>query len=299
MSDFDVGHVLYASADPLTGAVTVHLGNAATGESYDNDATVWQSWGWLSLPAIPDAGEEGAEAYFRVTGDANQVLGGRDVRSAAIAGLIKQGESCAYASGSQACTLYKLDGSIVQFTTTDNTVTGRSVCQWVTPTGFRQEWPWGRTRLDNSGFHVQHIAGTKVCRFDVGSIAAPAPLDSFSTYFTIQGEMGRVNSSFVTVGPDGAVYSPVARADATIFSLNAAAAALSAAASAIAAFELALAKLGTIGVNAAAADLIAACSLPAGAAVSAIGTAQAAITAAAVGTVPAPLPIGSSSLAAS
>lgn len=289
---WDVVHVLYAATDKATGAISCQLGDVKSREIIEPSAPVFQIWGALSLPAVPIAGVAAAEAVTLNTSSGNVVIGGRSVRSAEIAGLLKMGESAFFADGSRASTLYKLDGSIVHYTTIDNTKDGRAVAQWITPTGFRQEWPWGRTRLDSTGFHVQHLAGTKVCRFDVGSIAAPAPLDSFSTYFTIQAEMGRIDSSFVAIGPTGAVFSPVARADAVLAALVAIRAQLSALTTAVNSLAATPAASGvspgaTGGVTTAIAALTTAATV-----------AATALTAAAVGTLPVTAPIGSSSLAA-
>lgn len=287
--------VLFAKADRGTGAISAQLGDIKSGDVDEADAPVFQSWGLLALPAAPIPGVSAPEAVVLKHPAGDVVIAGRSVRSAAIAGLIAQGESCVFADGSQACTLYKLDGSIVQFTTHDNTKDGRSVYSRISPNGFEQAFPWGRHRVDNTGLHFQHVSGA---RMDIGSVTAPAPLDQFGSYFSFQAAMGRLTASFVSVGPTGAVMSPVARADATLTALQAIQAAvvsLGALVSAIAA---------TPAVVGAAPSANPAIGVPPAvgafqSAITAIETATTAIAAAAVGTVPVPGPIGSKSLAAS
>lgn len=283
----DVGHILFVKTDPITGAIIVSIGDAKSAEVFDSEATVWQNWGWLSLPSNPTAGVDGAECFFDANGDANQVIGGRDVRSASIAGLIKPGESCAYASGSQACTLWKNDNSITQYTTHDGTSNGRAIYYSVAPTGFDEAWPWGRRFFDQSGHHFIHASGAQM---HLGSMSGPAPLDTFGSYFSVTAAMARINASFVTVGPDTAVYSPVARADAVLSTLQAIQAAVSAIASTVTEMAATPAAVGSAPtVN----PLVVAALASQ---VTALTAATASLTAAVVGTAPLPGPIGSTSL---
>jgi hypothetical protein len=291
---WEISHVLFAKADNATGAITYQLGDVKSNEVYDVEAPVFQIPGALCLPANPVAGQSAAEAVTLTHPAGNVVVACRSVRSAAIAGLIKMGESSFFADGSQACSLYKLDGSLTHFTTHDNTANGRSVYYRISPErGFDEAWPWGRRFFDKSGHHFVHVSGAQ---FHLGSVNAPAPLNTFSTTFSLTAAMGRLNASFVSVGPDNAVFSPVARADAVIAALDAASSALTTVTASLVAINAALVALGAIPVNSAAESLCAAVAAPVTAAGLAISAAASVIAGGAVGTVPVPGPIGSQCL---
>lgn len=286
---WETAHILFTEADRTTGAITCQLGDVKSGEVYDPQAVMFAGGaGDISLPAAPVAGQSAAEAVTLNTPGGNIIIGVRSVRSAYIAGLIQPGEKAVFADGSQACTLYKLDGSIIHFTTIDNTKDGRSVYSRVSPNGFEHAFPWGRHRLDNTGLHFQHVSGA---RLDFGSVTAPAPLNTLGSYFSFQAAMGRLNASVVTVGPNGSVYSPVARADATLVALQALQAEVVALATAVAA----LAAAPAVPAHAPTEQPQVGAALLA--LTSAVTASTAALAAAAVGTVPVPGPIGARALA--
>lgn len=213
---WELSHVLFAKVDDTTGAVTVHVGDVVAGESYDDAAAVYQQWGWISLPSIPTAGQSAAEAIALKTSGPDVVFAGRDVRSATIAGLLKPGESCAYASTGTACTLYKRDGSVTNLTTDDNTDTGHSVFARVATDGFLWACPWGKMTFDSTGFHVLHASGARI---DIGGVSGmPAPLDTLGSYFTIGAKMGRIEAAILSVGTTAGTPEPVAKAT-TLYAL--------------------------------------------------------------------------------
>lgn len=207
---FDCVSVLQASADNATGMITFQTGDVVTGDVYDPAAVAFQQHGWLSLPATPAPGQSAPEALVLETGAGHVAFAGRSVRSGAIAGMIQQGESCGFADGSQASTLYKLDGSIIDFTTHDNTAAGRSVFSRTFPGGWETVNPWGRARLDKTGFHAQHASGSRI---DFGSVSGlPSPIDALASYMSLQAATVRINGSLVSIGPDVGLRGSVLRA---------------------------------------------------------------------------------------
>lgn len=199
--------------------ITCQTGDVISGEVYDPSAVVMQHHGLMSMgaPAVP--GVSAPEGQVLETGAGHIVMAGRSVRSGAIAGMIQMGETCCFADGSQASTLYKLDGSIIDFTTHDNTAAGRSVFSRTFPGGWETVNPWGRVRLDKTGFHAQHASGSRI---DFGSVSGlPSPIDALASYLSLQAATVRINGSLVSIGPDGGVRGSVLRAtgvrDATDF----------------------------------------------------------------------------------
>jgi hypothetical protein len=206
----DTVHILQASADNATGMVTCQTGDIISGEVFDPAAPVMQQWGLLSLPDVPVPGVSAPEAQVRETGHGHIVLAGRSVKTGAIAGMIQQGETCVFADGSQASTLYKLDGSIIDFTTHDNTAAGRSVFSRTFPGGWETVNPWGRARIDKTGFHAQHASGSRI---DFGSVSGlPSPIDALASYMSLQAATVRINGSLVSIGPDVGLRGSVLRA---------------------------------------------------------------------------------------
>lgn len=211
-------HVLYARADNATGAITVQLGDVLSGDVLEEDAPVQGQWGFLSMPAPPIPGVSAAEAISLTSTNTDFVIGGRSVRSGIIAGLIRMGETCVFADGSQACSLYKLDGSIVHYTTTDNTITGQAVFTKTDPTGHRWVTPWTRCINDSSGWHFMHTSGASL---DFGFVGLSGPFSlladaGFSSYFTAKAHMVRIDGEIVVLGSGGVgganVPDPVVKA---------------------------------------------------------------------------------------
>lgn len=213
-------HVLFCEADKSTGAIIAHIGDAVSGESIDDQVPVWQTFGFLSMPAPWTKGTEtvngvqqgvsAAEGVVIKTTGNDMLVAGRDNRAAYLAGLIKQGETSVFATGSQATTIYKLDGSIVHFTTHDNTNAGRSTYQAIQPNGRDFCFPWGRETFDDTGFHLSHESGISI---DAGTIETPLPLlDGFNSYFTVEAHMVHFNCTFASIGPAVGIPDAVVKA---------------------------------------------------------------------------------------
>jgi hypothetical protein len=88
----------------------------------------WQHVGFASRPSNPDPGKKAAQAFVVRVGSTDAAIASQDVRSLAIYGNLKPGETCIYAAGAdaqaQARILLKADGSINCYTRKGNTVGG-------------------------------------------------------------------------------------------------------------------------------------------------------------------------------
>lgn len=212
-TEIDIAHILFAEADKGTGCVTAQIGDAKSGEVYDAGAVIFGSFGCLCVPPAPTPGQAGAEAIVVKTGDADIVIGGRDARSSYIAGLVTMGENCVYAPGSQACALFKNDGSINLLTTHDNTRAGKNVYFSVHPTeGAHFEWPYGFQRFEKDGYSFFH--SPTGASFTIGSVSGNALLDGLglNSYAALSAKFIRIDSSAISLGSDAGASEPVVKA---------------------------------------------------------------------------------------
>jgi hypothetical protein len=112
------------------------------------------------------------------------------------------------------------DGSCSISTTEDGTATGRSVFYKQGPAGYEWAAPWGRQRLDATGWHLQTRSGG--CSIDMGGIGGmPAPLNSLGGYFRLQAPSVIVKTTLMAVGPVGAPADSVAKATPTLAAIAA------------------------------------------------------------------------------
>ncbi len=168
-----VEHVLYAKVES-NGAVTVHIGDVHGEETTDEDVPVFQSWGFVSLPAPPTPKQSGAEVVVVNTGGADHAIAGRDVRGMAIAGAMQMGESCAYASLGAARTLWKKNGSITHYTTTSNDDSGQSIFDATLTTGKKIVTPWGVLTITSDGIQMGNASNAFIkISGDTITISAP------------------------------------------------------------------------------------------------------------------------------
>lgn len=206
---FDVHHVLRTTVTE-DGVVMLNIGDARSEVAADERVPLFQTPGVLSLPANPSPGTGGAEVMCLETSAGYIGMSVRDNRKSAIAGQTQPGETTVFASGSQACTLYKANGSVTQFTTHDNTANGRSVYSMVAPTGFTRFMPWGKETFDEKGFHVTHISGARI---DLGAISGlPPPLDTLDSYASMSAKIIRIEGSTISLGTSAGVPEPIAKA---------------------------------------------------------------------------------------
>lgn len=173
------------------GKVLAQLGDDRGATDTDN-AEWFQPSGIISRPPKVQPGAAAAQVVCLEGGDRDVCLGAQDARGRELAGLIKDGEFCAFAAGelgiSQASLLMKQDGSINLFTTDTNTRDGKSVYLRIAtgtndqglPDGFSFVAPWGTIKFDSAGFRIAHKSGAA---FELGGILGmPAPLDAISSY---------------------------------------------------------------------------------------------------------------------
>jgi hypothetical protein len=203
----DVEDVLGTERDEKTGTVLVQLGDVAGEQATSQGAELWSPSGFASRPAAPTPGQEAAQALVMKTGSRDVCLGFRDVRAQQIYGNLEAGEACIYASSGQARVLCKADGSIVAYTTEDNTDTGRGVFMRLGPDGLRFEAPWGRITWDATGFHVIDHSGARFDMGGIGGIPSLGPL-SISSYCTMSASLCHVDGESTLLGA-GNVHLPV------------------------------------------------------------------------------------------
>lgn len=209
---FDVHNVLNAKISD-TGAVMLGVGDERGEDSRDERVVLMQASGIVSIPPI------GAEIVTLETSTGFIGIASRDIRTGAIAGNMRAGETTVYAPGSQACSLYKNDGSVTHLTTSDGTTTGQSVYSRVASDTFLFFAPWGKQTFDGTGWHVFTHAGA---RLDMGGIGGmPAPLDTLGSYAKLSAKMVYIEGSIVALGPRGGVADSAAKATPTVLALNA------------------------------------------------------------------------------
>lgn len=215
---FDVHHVLRTQVTD-DGVVMLNIGDARGEISADERVPLFQAPGVLSLPSNPTPGSGGAEVMVLETSAGYIGIAARDNRKASLAGNIKQGETIVFASGSQACSIYKNDGSITHLTTHDNNPTGQSVYSRVSRSGFIELADWGKRTFDATGYHVFTFSGA---RLDMGGIGGlPAPLSSLGSYARLSAKMVSIEGSVVALGPRTGVADAAAKATPLLSALTA------------------------------------------------------------------------------
>ncbi len=120
------------------------------------------------------------------------------------------GEHVTYSSAGN-FTRHFNDGRICRSTTDAGGHGGRTISDWVTPTAFTRDAPWGREGFDATGWRVNHVGGA---RLTLGFISGlPAPFGGKGqSYVRAQADMVEINGSAITIGPTGAIGQPVAQA---------------------------------------------------------------------------------------
>jgi hypothetical protein len=95
----------------------------------------------------------------------------------------------------------KKSGSIVLFTTNDNTPTGKAVVLELSPTKIAFSAPWGSFVLDASGYHLKTAAGP---RLDMGGVQIPGIpsdlSDPLTSYCSITAPTINVKGAIVKLG---------------------------------------------------------------------------------------------------
>lgn len=208
----ELHHVLTAKIED-TGAVTLGLGDVDAEIALDERVVLLQTPGVVSIPPI------GAETVSLNTSNGYITIAARDIRTGAIAGNVRMGETTVYAPGSQACTMYKNDGSITHMTTQDGTAEGQTVYDRTSATAFTRFAPWGRETFDKNGYHLFTFSGA---RLDMGGIGGlPSPLSSLGSWARLSAKMVSIEGSVVALGPRTGVADAVAKSTPLIAALNA------------------------------------------------------------------------------
>lgn len=207
--------MLATFVDSATNTILANLGDNATQTTTSPNADCWQHAGFVSRPPAPVAGVSAAQCIAIRHSERDTVIAERDVRTNAMYGTLKDGETCLYAAGgtgtSQGRVLIKQDGSVTLYTTDDNTKNGKGVCFQITPTAFSFAAPWGSIVFDASGFHLKTKAGPRI---DMGGVSIPglssiAPaglVNAVTAYAKITAPTITVKGGVVNLGP-GPAYN--------------------------------------------------------------------------------------------
>lgn len=132
---------------------------------------------------------------------------------------LKKGESCLHGHAANFFRCHE-DGSLSAYSTEDGTATGRSVSYKQGPAGYEWAAPWGRQRLDPTGWHLQTRSGG--CSIDMGGIGGmPSPLNNLGGYYRLQAPSVAVKTTLMTVGPTATPVDSVAKATPTLIALGA------------------------------------------------------------------------------
>ena len=209
-SSIRVGIDILSSALSITKAIVVQLGDAIASVVEGQGAEWWQQIGFASLPAEQVKGQQGAQALAIPMGDRFVVFASRDLRGAYLAGQLKPGEACVYAPGSQARSLYKVDGSSTHYTTDDTTPTGKTISQQMRPDGFTWIAPWGTLSWDAKGLRIKDASGAMLL---LGPPASPPPglLSNVKSCARLIADATEVlGNATCKIGIKGGVCAPIA-----------------------------------------------------------------------------------------
>jgi hypothetical protein len=156
---FRVEECMSTTLDAKSKAILAQVGDVQHERVEDSDVPVFQTWGVMSRPAIPTSKKEGAEVVLLRSVDQDIAIAGRDLRFSELAGSLKDGETCVFASTGQARALFKADGSITLYTTSDNTSSGTSVAITIGTTGIKLIGPAGVVTIDSNGVQLGESGG--------------------------------------------------------------------------------------------------------------------------------------------
>lgn len=121
--------------------------------------------------------------------------------------------------GGQASIILKQDGSIVLFTTMDNTQSGKAVALELSSSKIAFSAPWGSFVLDATGYHLKTKAGPRI---DMGGVTIPGipstVSDILSGYITLSAPHTKLNSALVNLGA-GPVYGTALQAPISAYVL--------------------------------------------------------------------------------
>lgn len=207
----DVGlDVLGTFVDKTSNVIMAQLGDAAT-NTVNSAAEWWQHTGFASRPAPPTQGKSGCQTLTHTKSGGNIIYASRDVRGAKIYGNLKDGETCIYAAVGQARTLYKANGAIVHYTTSDNTPTGQQVMLYVGPDKIQLGNQYGVLTIDQNGVTIAGANGQAAIK--VG--ASSGRVDVLGQQVNVQGSLVSCAGSIATC--IGANASPTPLVQSAIY----------------------------------------------------------------------------------
>lgn len=209
------------------------------GEEGGPEAENATPYGFWSRPLDPDVDGEGSianGASVLVAREGGKALAFplSDPRITEKLPPLKKGESVQYGPAANFFRCHA-DGALSMFTTADGTPTGPTVYFRSATDGLTYEAPWGRLRYDATGFHVRTHAGASI---DAGGFAAPAPLDTLSSYYKVRASSASLEASVVRLGPTTLPTEPAAKATTLYVLLNSITASLNSISAALTAMGL-------------------------------------------------------------
>jgi hypothetical protein len=149
---FDIGKdVMSAVLDATTKVIVARVGSTTAQTTDSGQNEWWQHTGFSSKPAPPTQGNVSCQTMRVRTGRRDIIFATRDTRSSSVYGNLKDGEACVYATVGQARTFYKANGSIVHYTTANNTTGGSSVTLEVGPAHIQMMNQFGSITIDSNG----------------------------------------------------------------------------------------------------------------------------------------------------
>lgn len=145
------GDVMSTKIDPKTGAMLAQIGDSTSAETDSDSAEIWQQPGFASLPAPPTPGKSSCQSIAIRRTDRDLIIALCDKRATSIYGKMVAGETCVFATVGQARQVFKKDGHVVTYTTSDNTAAGKSHSVTLGPDGFQVITSWGGITIDENG----------------------------------------------------------------------------------------------------------------------------------------------------
>lgn len=200
---FDVGIDILTTEITSKGTLSAQTGDVVAEQVSSANCEWWQQVGFASRPPKPQPGVAACQGVTLNRGDRDIVIATKDLRSQAIYGNLKEGETCLYAAGpdgnGQGRVSLKADGSITLYTTDDNTPAGNGVYLKLSRKSLSFVAPWGKLTFDATGFHLTTSSGA---RLDLGNVALPGPLSALMpNYARITASTITLDSTAIMLGP--------------------------------------------------------------------------------------------------
>jgi len=210
--EFDLGLAMASFID-ADGFMGVQIDAIGEGKSGLQPYELHHPFGFVSRPSDPTVDANGnasggCTVLFATEGSRGHAFLFADGRVIPNLVNIKPGESAMYAAPGQFIRA-NLDGSITFFTTDAGGAEGQSVTFSFAPDGWEWSAPWGRFRINATGFHYIDASGA---RLDLGAIGGlPDPLSAISSYFSVQAASASIKCGITSLG-SGPSPEPAAKA---------------------------------------------------------------------------------------